>query len=131
VSTISRLTSAREEVLQRLYASVAHMSPMAMLRHVAAHVYSTDLEELVLIGGEPDLDHVRAECPRFYAMCTPKRRAQLRVAVAVLMDRNGEVSSRTGMTAALAVQWCDLNGWGYVLTGAKGVGYHVKRGSRL
>jgi len=70
---------------------------------------------------------VMAICPQLHTL-TSGRQAKLRKFVREAMSKpGGEVTSRTGMSAALAVTWCEERGEAYTLKAVPGVGYTVQR----
>jgi len=60
----------------------------------------------------------------------PKFNRDMRSVVANAMSPgDGSVTSRSGMTAALAIEWCEVRGEPYTVTAHPGYGYHVRRGA--
>lgn len=67
--------------------------------------------------------------PQFLG-CDPRAQRALRNDVAAAMSPgNGSVSSASGMTAALAISWCEERGEPYTVIAHPGMGYCVRRGT--
>jgi len=70
---------------------------------------------------------VMAICPQLHTM-PHGRQAKLRKFVREAMSKpGGEVVSKTGMAAALAITWCEERGEAYTLKANPGIGYTVQR----
>lgn len=82
------------------------------------------------------MSRARLKIPRIIAI-SPEFHGQpnnakitLRNAVAKAMSpAQGHVQSRSGMSAALAITWCEERGEAYTVTAKPGVGYYVRRGA--
>ena len=80
------------------------------------------------------LQSVKTRIPRVIAISpqmhtvSPMEQAKLRKVVRTAMSApGGSITSRTGMTAALAINWCEERGEPYVVTAIPGQGYCVQR----
>lgn len=60
---------------------------------------------------------IRAFSPH-YAALAPKDQERLAAGVDKMMRERGDVCSATGITAALAINWCEARGKNYVVTRA-------------
>jgi hypothetical protein len=66
-------------------------------------------------------------CPQFHTI-KPGPQARMRKDVREAMNRpDGSIHSRSGMAAALAINWCEERGEPYSVQAVPGAGYIVKR----
>ena len=82
------------------------------------------------------IQSVKTRVPRVIALSpklhelSPRAQARMRKVVRLAMSGPaGSVTSRTGMTAALAITWCEERSEPYTVVAEPGLGYCVRRGT--
>ena len=82
---------------------------------------------MALQGIKLRVPRVMAISPKLHTM-TPGSQAKLRRMVREIMSKpGGKIQSRNGMSAALAMTWCEERGEPYTLKAIPGAGYSIQR----